>query len=277
MKKVSNLLFIIFLVFISLSRVDAITLEKKEISLASGESKNIPLTENLTEKIKKIEFNLVYYSNDITGSFQVNSSYQDKMSGVKHEITFPTGVSGEITLGELQVSISDKPAIQKGNINISNVQATTVNGKVLNLESESLQVTIDNTKVKKEEVEGNLIEKIDSNLVKINLKENTYEYNVSVKDDVKELDLKPIAKYQGTNIDISSQKLEKEKDNVITIQASMNDIKEEYKIKVKIEEDIKINKNHYKQDNSYKKKWSIIMVFFGVFFIIGLFLLKKEK
>ena len=207
MKKISNLLFIIFLVFISLSRVDAITLEKKEISLASGESKNIPLTENLTEKIKKIEFNLVYYSNDITGSFQVNSSYQDKMSGVKHEITFPTGVSGEITLGELQVSISDKPAIQKGNINISNVQATTVNGKVLNLESESLQVTIDNTKAKKEEVEGNLIEKIDSNLVQINLKENTYEYNVSVKDDVKELDLKPIAKYQGTNIDISSQKL----------------------------------------------------------------------
>ena len=199
------------------------------------------------------------------------------MSGVKHEITFPTGVSGEITLGELQVSISDKPAIQKGNINISNVQATTVNGKVLNLESESLQVTIDNTKAKKEEVEGNLIEKIDSNLVQINLKENTYEYNVSVKDDVKELDLKPIAKYQGTNIDISSQKLEKEKDNVITIQASMNDIKEEYKIKVKIEEDIKINKNHYKQDNSYKKKWSIIMIFFGVFFIIGLFLLKKEK
>ena len=146
---------------------------------------------------------------------------------------------------------------------------------MLNLESESLQVTIDNTKAKKEEVEGNLIEKIDSNLVQINLKENTYEYNVSVKDDVKELDLKPIAKYQGTNIDISSQKLEKEKDNVITIQASMNDIKEEYKIKVKIEEDIKINKNHYKQDNSYKKKWSIIMVFFGVFFIIGLFLLKK--
>ena len=64
---------------------------------------------------------------------------------------------------------------------------------------------------------------------------------------------------------------------MITIQASMNDIKEEYKIKVKIEEDIKINKNHYKQDNSYKKKWSIIMIFFGVFFIIGLFLLKKEK
>ena len=51
MKKISNLLFIIFLVFISLSRVDAITLEKKEISLASGESKNIPLTENLENRI----------------------------------------------------------------------------------------------------------------------------------------------------------------------------------------------------------------------------------
>ena len=89
--------------------------------------------------------------------------------------------------------------------------------------------------------------------------------------------MKPIAKYPGTNIDISSQKLEDAKENVITIQASIDDIKEEYQIKVKREDDIQINKNHYKQDNSYKKKWSIMMLFFGGVFVIGLFLLKKGK
>lgn len=277
MKKIFDLLFSILIVFLFISRVEALSLEKNEINLAKGETKSIALTENFEEKVKKLEFNFVYYSNDITGRFQVNSSYQDKAVGVKHEITFPNGVSGEVVLGEVQVFVANESAIQKGNINISNVQATTMSGKVLNLKNESLQVTVGDTKEKQEAIEGNLIEKIESSLVQIPLKENTYEYSVFVKSDIDELDLKPVAKYPGTNIDISSQKLEDAKENVITIQASIDDIKEEYQIKVKREEDIQINKNHYKQDNSYKKKWSIMMLFFGGVFMIGLFLLTKGK
>ena len=275
MKKLLKVLFSISLIFILINKVEALTLEEKELHLAKGETKEIEVTEKFSEKIKKLEFNLVYYNNDITGTFQVNSSYQDKTSGIKHEIVFPNGVSGELSLGKLQVFVAKNSSLQKGIININNVQATTLNGKILNLENISLPIFIDSKK--ENTVTGNLIEKIDSNLVNISLKENTYEYKITVKEDIKELDLKPITKYQDTIIDISSQKLEKEKNNIITITAKKDNIEEEYKIQVKYQKDIKIDTHKYKEDNSYKKKWIIIMIFFGSFFVVGLLFLKKEK
>lgn len=275
MKKLLKVLFSISLIFILINKVEALTLEEKELHLAKGETKEIEVTENFSEKIKKLEFNLVYYNNDITGTFQVNSSYQDKTSGIKHEIVFQNGVSGEISLGKLQVLVAKNSSLQKGIININNVQATTLNGKILNLENISLPIFIDSKK--ENTVTGNLIEKIDSNLVNISLKENTYEYKVTVKEDIKELDLKPITKYQDTIIDISSQKLEKEKNNIIIITAKKDNIEEEYKIQVKYQKDIKIDTHKYKEDNSYKKEWIIIASIFSVIFIIGLFLFKKEK
>lgn len=275
MKKLLKVLFSISLIFILINKVEALTLEEKELHLAKGETKEIEVTENFSEKIKKLEFNLVYYNNDITGTFRVNSSYQDKTSGIKHEIVFQNGVSGEISLGKLQVLVAKNSSLQKGIININNVQATTLNGKILNLENISLPIFIDSKK--ENTVTGNLIEKIDSNLVNISLKENTYEYKVTVKEDIKELDLKPITKYQDTIIDISSQKLEKEKNNIIIITAKKDNIEEEYKIQVKYQKDIKIDTHKYKEDNSYKKKWIIIASIFSVIFIIGLFLFKKEK
>lgn len=275
MKKLLKVLFSISLIFILINKVEALTLEEKELHLAKGETKEIEVTEKFSEKIKKLEFNLVYYNNDITGTFQVNSSYQDKTSGIKHEIVFPNGVSGELSLGKLQVFVTKNSSLQKGIININNVQATTLNGKILNLENISLPIFIDSKK--ENTVTGNLIEKIDSNLVNISLKENTYEYKVTVKEDIKELDLKPITKYQDTIIDISSQKLEKEKNNIIIITAKKDNIEEEYKIQVKYQKDIKIDTHKYKEDNSYKKKWIIIASIFSVIFIIGLFLFKKEK
>lgn len=275
MKKLLKVLFSISLIFILINKVEALTLEEKELHLAKGETKEIEVTENFSEKIKKLEFNLVYYNNDITGTFQVNSSYQDKTSGIKHEIVFQNGVSGEISLGKLQVLVAKNSSLQKGIININNVQATTLNGKILNLENISLPIFIDSKK--ENTVTGNLIEKIDSNLVNISLKENTYEYKVTVKEDIKELDLKPITKYQDTIIDISSQKLEKEKNNIIIITAKKDNIEEEYKIQVKYQKDIKIDTHKYKEDNSYKKKWIIIASIFSIIFIIGLFLFKKEK
>lgn len=275
MKKLLKVLFSISLIFILINKVEALTLEEKELHLAKGETKEIEVTEKFSEKIKKLEFNLVYYNNDITGTFQVNSSYQDKTSGIKHEIVFPNGVSGELSLGKLQVFVAKNSSLQKGIININNVQATTLNGKILNLENISLPIFIDSKK--ENTVTGNLIEKIDSNLVNISLKENTYEYKVTVKEDIKELDLKPITKYQDTIIDISSQKLEKEKNNIIIITAKKDNIEEEYKIQVKYQKDIKIDTHKYKEDNSYKKEWIIIASIFSVIFIIGLFLFKKEK
>lgn len=275
MKKLLKVLFSISLIFILINKVEALTLEEKELHLAKGETKEIEVTENFSEKIKKLEFNLVYYNNDITGTFQVNSSYQDKTSGIKHEIVFQNGVSGEISLGKLQVSVAKNSSLQKGIININNVQATTINGKILNLENIGLPIFIDSKK--ENTVTGNLIEKIDSNLVNISLKENTYEYKVTVKEDIKELDLKPITKYQDTIIDISSQKLEKEKNNIITITAKKDNIEEEYKIQVKYQKDIKIDTHKYKEDSSYKEKWIIIASIFSVIFIMGLLLFKKEK
>lgn len=127
----------------------------------------------------------------------------------------------------------------------------------------------------------NLLKKIDSKIVKIDIQENIYEYKVVIQNDIEELDLVPIAIKENYKIEISSQIISELKDNAITIKVT-DDQKhtQEYTIKVetlKEVENVEIDKNDFKEKNNYQGTWLIIIIILSIFMFLGLFLLKKGK
>ena len=92
------------------------------------------------------------------------------------------------------------------------------------------------------------------------------------------MDLKPVAKDKDTKVEISSQKIDEIKDNKIVITASNGDIKQEYIIKLSEKEDIvvTIDKDKFKEDNSYKGKWIGVSIVLVVILMVGFVLTKKK-
>ena len=122
-------------------------------------------------------------------------------------------------------------------------------------------------------------------IVKIDLQKDVYEYTVKIKENIKELDLKVIAKDENYKVEITSQKISELKDNKIIITVKDGDNKEEYIVKVDIEKekekekgnkDIEIDKDEFKSSYKYKGKWITLIGIMSVVLVVGLFLTKKK-
>lgn len=285
MKKVIVLLFMLFISISFTTKVKALNVSENDISLSKGSSTTLSITDNFDKEISKIEFNFVYYSYDVTGNFIVNSNYNDIASGVAHTITFDTPVKGEVSLGEVRINVVQNPNVKSSNINLNNIRLTTTDGTVINQENLVITVKVednDNPVQQKpeepKEVKKNLLESIDSEIVQIELKEDTYEYTVSIDEDIKELDLKPVAKDNKTKIDISSQKIEDLEDNKITIKASLDNSNEEYIINVKINKKVQVDSSkETKTDTSYKGKWLVLIIVLSLGLVVSIMLAKKNR
>lgn len=135
---------------------------------------------------------------------------------------------------------------------------------------------------KKEEVvtttieeETSLLTGIESKIVKIALRENVYEYNVTIDSDIEELDLEPIKKDNNTTIEISTQVIKNLKDNKITITVKNKDKVETYIINVRvrkqIKEEVKIEKTNY------KIKYLAFILIFGIIIVACVIFMKREN
>ena len=97
-------------------------------------------------------------------------------------------------------------------------------------------------------------------------------------EDIKELDLKPVAKDKNTTIDISNQKIEDLEDNKITIKASLDNSNEEYIINVKVNKKVQIDSSkETKTDTSYKGKWLILIIVLSLGLVVSIMLAKKSR
>lgn len=284
MKKVIVLLFMLFIFISFTTKVKALNVSENDITLSKGSNTTLSITDNFDKEISKIEFNFVYYSYDITGNFIVNSNYKINTSGVAHTIIFDEPVTGNITLGEVRINVVQNPNVKSSNINLNNIRLTTTDGTVINQDNLVITVKVeDSTNIVQQkpeepkEVKKNLLESIDSEIVQIELKEDVYEYTVNIDEDIKELDLKPVAKDNKTKIDISNQKIEDLEDNKITIKASLDNSNEEYIINVKVNKKVQIDSSkETKTDTSYKGKWLILIVVLSLGLVISIMLAKKK-
>lgn len=282
MKK--SFLFIFLLLIASLPlNIKALSVDKNTLTIAKGNNQNIDLYANVESDTTEISFTLVYTTYDVPAYFNLEPGLTDtNPNGISHKIIFSNPVSGKVKLGSININVVNNPKVNSGTITIHSGKANT-NAGTIELNSQTINVTIGNetTTIEEEPKENkNLLSKIESNLIKIKLSDDVYEYSIDIKDTIEELDLKAIAKNKDYKVEISTQKISELKDNQIIITVKDGDYTEEYKIKVNIVKDkieeIEIDEENFKNSYKYKGKWITLIIIMSILLLIGLFLTKKK-
>ena len=286
MKKLLKYILSIVLFFVAFTTVSALSLSKDKLTLSPGKSESIELFANTDKEIVKIDFTMVYSTYDIPANFNTSGGNTDQMqSGIRHSVSLSEAKSGKVLLGNIDVSVVDNPKDTSGTVSISNVVATTKDGESITLNNRTINVNVTVPEVKKT-IDKNMLDRIESTIVEINLEKDKFDYEVTIDSDVSELDLKPIAKDKDTNIDISTQKIADIKDNKITITTKLEDVEQIYTIKVNVKEKEKkevkvtIDNSEFKTDDTYKLKWIVLITVLAGSLIISMILsntTKKQK
>lgn len=286
MKKIIPLL-VLSLIMIIPTRIRALSVSKNNLTIEKNNNETIDLYTEVNSEITEIQFTLVYTTYDVPAFFNVETGLTDtNPNGITHKIIFSNPVSGKIKLGSIKINVVSNPKVTVGTINIHSGKALTSDGETINLNSQTINVKIgepeENAVIQNNDTstkKTNLLDRIESKIVKIDLKENVYEYKVNIEEGIEELDLKPIAKDEKYKVEITTQKIKELTDNQITITVKDGDNTEEYKIKVntlKNDEDIDIDKEEFKSTYKYKGKWITMIVILSIVLFIGLLLTKKK-
>ena len=290
MKKRINYFFVVFLLLISITKVNALSVSKNDITIEKGGNDTIELYANTEQEVTSVSFTLVYSTYDIPANFMVNPGYTDtNPNGITHNVIFNENKSGKIQLGTISISVKNFPNDTAGSISIHTASAKTADGNTINLNNQTINVKIGTPvpeepkqEEKKEEVkiDTNLLDKIESKIVKIGLIKDQFEYTITIDKDIKELDLKPIAKDEKTEIEIKTQKISELEDNKLLIKTKLNDIEQVYTFNIKIKEKNQIDKSiidkgEFKENKSYKGKWLIMIVLLVLAFVANILLNRK--
>ena len=282
MKYVFKLFYTILIVFLLTTNVKALTVSENNLNISAGNTKNIELSTNTDANLTSVEFTLVFDSYDVPAYFSVNSMYTDtNPNGITHKIVFNEPTAGNIDLGTVVVRVVNNPTIVGSSVNIHSAKGTTEDGNIINLNSQTINIKIgEETVEKNKENTKDLLKEINSEIVNIKLKENVFEYEVSIDKDTSELDLSPVAIDDKYKVEVSNQKISELEDNTITITVSDDIDKSTYKINVKVKEEnnsVEIDNSEYKEEKSYKGKWIFLIVCLSIILFFGVLINKKSK
>ena len=299
MKHFLKFICLIVTFFMLTTGVLALTVSENNIEIPKSDRKSIELSTNSEEMLTSVEFTLVYTTYDIPASFIVNPNYTDSNpNGIKHKIIFSEPINGNIILGNININVVDDPKDNVGTVNIHSAIGYTESGETINLTSQNINVTVLNnreTNTETNEIEKpkedkheetkefdkNVLKEIKSDLVKINIQKDIFEYTITINNDIEKLDLEPIAINESYKVEISNQEIATLEDNKINITITDNKgNKIDYIIKVNILKDIsdvEIDNTNYKEKNTYKGKWIILVIIFSTILLFGLILTRKKK
>lgn len=299
MKHFLKLICLIVTFFMLTTGVLALTVSENSIEIPKSDRKSIELSTNSEEMLTSVEFTLVYTTYDIPASFIVNPNYTDSNpNGIKHKIIFSEPINGNIILGNININVVDNPKDNTGTVNIHSAIGYTKSGETINLTSQNINVTVLNNREtntetneiekpkedKQEEtkkIDKNVLKEIKSDLVKINIQKDIFEYTIAINNDIEKLDLEPIAINESYKVEISNQEIATLEDNKINITITDNKgNKIDYIIKVNILKDIsdvEIDDSDFKEKNTYKGKWIILVIIFSIILLFGLILTRKKK
>lgn len=299
MKHFLKFICLIVTFFMLTTGVLALTVSENNIEIPKSDRKSIELSTNSEEMLTSVEFTLVYTTYDIPASFIVNPNYTDSNpNGIKHKIIFSEPINGNIILGNININVVDNPKDNTGTVNIHSAIGYTKSGETINLTSQNINVTVLNNREtntetneiekpkedKQEEtkkIDKNVLKEIKSDLVKINIQKDIFEYTIAINNDIEKLDLEPIAINESYKVEISNQEIATLEDNKINITITDNKgNKIDYIIKVNILKDIsdvEIDDSDFKEKNTYKGKWIILVIIFSIILLFGLILTRKKK
>ena len=287
-KRLSKLLLIVFMFFIY-SNVFALTLDSTDLEIETGKNKKVNLYADLPEGTMQVEFVLVFDSYDIPVVFNVAKGIKDESpDGPSHTLVFSESTSGKTLLGTVTARVVKSPKVKEAGANLHSAKAIDADGKKTNLNNKDIivkvakkieETTVDNQETNTEE-KGMLLDKINSSIVNIELKDKVYEYSVNVKEGVSELDLVAVPKDKKYTVNISNQKISELTDNKITITVINGKDKEEYTIKVNVIKEaqkVEIDDTEFEINNGYKTKWIVSLVGLVIVLVAGVFLMNREK
>lgn len=292
MKRIIYVILLTFLICFTSTKVYALSADKNSIEIEKNKSEDISLYAYLNSEVSSVEFTLTYSTYDFPAGFTVNSLFNNERgNATKHKIVFDTPKTGKIQIGTVNLRSVNNPKDKSGTININNANALTSTGEKITLSSQSITVTLKDSnttevkeevkqeEVKVETIDKNMLEKINSDIVNIDLKKDVFEYNINVSSEVETLDLTPILKDETYKIDITSQKINELQDGKIIISVSKDDFKQEYKINVKVEEQKKTTNtkdSNFVSTYKYKGKWVSVITVLTIILVLGLFIKKKK-
>lgn len=299
MKYFLKFICLIVTFFMLTTGVLALTVSENNIEIPKSDRKSIELSTNSEEMLTSVEFTLVYTTYDIPASFIVNPNYTDSNpNGIKHKIIFSEPINGNIILGNININVVDDPKDNAGTVNIHSAIGYTESGETINLTSQNINVTVLNnieTNTETNEIEKpkedkheetkefdkNVLKEIKSDLVKINIQKDIFEYTITINNDIEKLDLEPVAINESYKVEISNQEIATLEDNKINITITDNKgNKIDYIIKVNILKDIsdvEIDDSDFKEKNTYKGKWIVLVIIFSTILLFGLILTRKKK
>lgn len=299
MKYFLKFICLIVTFFMLTTGILALTVSENNIEIPKSDRKSIELSTNSEEMLTSVEFTLIYTTYDIPASFIVNPNYTDSNpNGIKHKIIFSEPINGNIILGNININVVDDPKDNTGTVNIHSAIGYTESGETINLTSQNINVTVLNnreTNTETNEIEKpkedkheetkefdkNVLKEIKSDLVKINIQKDIFEYTITINNDIEKLDLEPIAINESYKVEISNQEIATLEDNKINITITDNKgNKIDYIIKVNILKDIsdvEIDDSDFKEKNTYKGKWIILVIIFSTILLFGLILTRKKK
>ena len=272
-------LFGLFLLLITFSKVNALELSKSDLTIEKGSKDSVELYANVDKDVISVTFTLVYSTYDIPANYVPAVGVTDtNPNGITHEVVFDEAKSGKILLGNVNINVVNNPKDTVGTVNIHTASAKDTSGEIITLKAKNINIKVGTPVEETKEVDKNLLDKIESNIVTIKLKKDTFDYSVSINDDIEELDLKAVAKDESTTIDISTQKISELENNTIVITAKNGSIEQKYNIKVNIKDknEIIIDKTEFIQDKSYKGKWIIISIILVASLIISMSFSRKK-
>lgn len=299
MKYFLKFICLIVTFFMLTTGVLALTVSENNIEIPKSDRKSIELSTNSEEMLTSVEFTLIYTTYDIPASFIVNPNYTDSNpNGIKHKIIFSEPINGNIILGNININVVDNPKDNTGTVNIHSAIGYTESGETINLTSQNINVTVLNnreTNTETNEIEKpkedkheetkefdkNVLKEIKSDLVKINIQKDIFEYTITINNDIEKLDLEPIAINESYKVEISNQEIATLEDNKINITITDDKgNKIDYIIKVNILKDIsdvEIDDSDFKEKNTYKGKWIILVIIFSTILLFGLIQTRKKK
>ncbi len=146
MRCIFKYLLCLFLFIFVITKVEALSVDKSDISIDAGSTDKIDLYANV-ENANKVEFNLTFSTYDIRAEFIKGDGFTEETpSGIKHILTFDEAKSGKILLGTINIFTANNPKDLIGTININTATAYDEEGNTTNLNSQTI-----NIKVNKEE------------------------------------------------------------------------------------------------------------------------------
>ena len=265
MKKKLLFLIVSFLLIPNIISADMISFDKEKVELLENDTQSIKMIYDGEEEITEGSFAIYSLSKDIFISSikgDTGVALTINNSNVSFETTNPLKKGDTI----LTILLTSKNLKESSNVIISEIK--------LDNEVEENKIILCNLINKKKEV---ILSSITSDILNIKFDSNTYEYNFTVGNDIKALDLKATSDNLNDKITISDQNLKVGINNIIIKVEDTSGNSKEYKINVFREKE-KLNTSTNEVEIKENKTNYYIIIVISILFIIGdLIYLKIKK